>query len=104
MFIPVNENTPPPVEDEVYEQRDAEADKEKRKQEKVEREREGRLAKKKVQSVIDGWAKTFRGDTGKPYYWIGVVERVDGWLEQLPRRELCEAAKKARPKGKTQNQ
>ena len=99
MYIPISENAQTPAEEmEMNGQRDIRAEKEVRKQEKIERERESRLAKKRVQSVIDGWAKTFRGDTGKPYYWVGVVEREDGWLEKLPLRKLCEAAKRSRPK------
>ena len=99
MFIPVSESAQSLADkEEDHKHQDIEAEKEMRKQEKIERERQSRLAKKKVQSVVDGWAKTFRGDTGKPYHWVGVVERADGWLEQLPRRELCEAAKKSRPK------
>ena len=99
MYIPLAENEQPLAEEaEMDEQRIAQAKKEMRKEEKIERERQSRLAKKRVQSVVNGWAKTFRGDTGKPYYWVGTVWREDGWLEKLPRRKLCEAARKSRPK------
>ena len=101
MYIPLREDQSIGEERETIQQepgRNPETEKEARKQEKIVREREGRQARKKVKSVIDGWAKTFRGDTGKPYFWVGRVEREEGWLEKLPLRSLCEAAKKSRPK------
>lgn len=102
MYIPLHENElPTEQKGETVEQepdRNPESEKEARRQEKIAREREGRQAKKKVRSVIDGWTKTFRGDTGKPYFWVGRVEREEGWLEKLPLRSLCEAARKSRPK------
>lgn len=64
------------------------------------RAREMRVARKRVQETIKGWAKTFSGEGGKPYYLAGEIVREEGWLERLPKRELCEAAKKSRPKRK----
>lgn len=61
-------------------------------------EREYRDARKKVRATLEGWKSTFRGESGKNYFWVGKVKREKGWLEKLPRRELCEAAKKQRPK------
>ena len=56
-------------------------------------------AKAKVKEVIEGWAKMFRGDKGKKtYFYVGEVKREKGWLERLPKRELCDKAQKARPK------
>ncbi len=58
---------------------------------------EVRQAKKAVRDGIEGWAKVFRGDTGKPYRKVGEVKREEGWLDKVPVRELCEAAEKQRP-------
>ena len=101
MYIPLHENEPSAGEGNPIRQEpdsNSEPEKEARRQKKIARERESRQAKKKVRSVIDGWAKTFRGDTGKPYFWVGRVEREEGWLERLPLKSLCEAARKSRPK------
>ena len=100
MFIPLEVESSHHEREVKQEERQhpTEAEREARRETKLRREKEGRAAKKKVQAVVDGWAKTFRGETGKPYYWIGTIDRENGWLENLPRRELCEAAKKSRPK------
>ncbi|GME25084.1 Cytochrome P450 [Neofusicoccum parvum] len=60
--------------------------------------KERREARKKVADVIDGWARVFGGETGKDYVAVGKVVREEGWLEKLPRRELCQKAKDLRPK------
>ncbi|MBE7182427.1 MAG: hypothetical protein INR71_14690, partial [Terriglobus roseus] len=65
---------------------------------KVRREREYRLARKQVRSTLEGWEQLFRGDKNKPYFKVGEIVREPGWLEKLPRRELCEDARKQRPK------
>lgn len=65
---------------------------------KTRREREYRLARKQVHNTIAGWAQVFSGAKGKPYFKVGEIIREPGWLEKLPRRELCEAAAKQRPK------
>jgi predicted heme/steroid binding protein len=65
---------------------------------KVRKERDMRLAKKKIRDGIDGWARVFRGDTGRPYFWVGSIKREEGWLEKLPKRELCQLAASGRPK------
>jgi predicted heme/steroid binding protein len=65
---------------------------------KIKRERERRLAKKKVSGGIDQWAKVFRGETGRPYFYVGEITREEGWLEKLPKRKLCAAAEESRPK------
>ena len=59
---------------------------------KKRRERDFRLAKKKVADTIEGWATIFRGDGGKPYFKVGEVAREPGWLEKLPQRTLCRRA------------
>jgi hypothetical protein len=65
---------------------------------KVRRERDLRVARKHVHDGISGWARVFAGETGRPYFWVGTIKREPGWLEKLPRRELCELAAKGKPK------
>ena len=67
---------------------------------KKRREREYRVARKRVQDTIEGWATMFRGEGGKPYFKVGEVVREEGWEEKLPKRELCDRAMKQRPKRK----
>ncbi|KAI6911910.1 hypothetical protein KC318_g1655 [Hortaea werneckii] len=67
---------------------------------KSQREQALRQARKQVQATIDGWGKMFRGETGKGYFEVGKVVREEGWLEKLPRREICAQAERGRPKGK----
>lgn len=63
---------------------------------KTRRERDMRVAKQKVKEGLEGWEKLFNGVTGKNYFKVGEVVREKGWLEKLPRRELCETAKQKR--------
>jgi predicted heme/steroid binding protein len=66
---------------------------------KLRRERERRAARKQVKDTIDGWAKVFRGETGRPYFWIGEIKREKDWLDNLPPPpKLCQAAEDSRPK------
>lgn len=65
---------------------------------KVRRERETRLAKKRVRDTIEGWSRMFKGEGGKNYFEVGKVKREEGWLEKMPKRQLCEQAQKQRPK------
>jgi hypothetical protein len=82
MYIPLDSPTDPPLT---------------KGQLKVRRERENRVARKRVNDGIDGWAKVFKGETGRPYFQVGEIKREKGWLEKLPKRTLCEAAEKSRP-------
>ncbi|KAK5129474.1 hypothetical protein LTR08_003234 [Meristemomyces frigidus] len=66
--------------------------------EKTAREQTLRLARKEVRTTLEGWGKMFKGEGGKDYFEVGKVVREEGWLEKLPRRELCAAAQKGRPK------
>ncbi|KAF2266415.1 hypothetical protein CC78DRAFT_513484 [Lojkania enalia] len=59
--------------------------------------RELRQARKQVKEGLEHWHKVFRGDTGKPYFRVGEVVREKGWLDRLPRRELCAEAERGRP-------
>jgi hypothetical protein len=56
-----------------------------------------RLARKQVRDGLENWHKLFRGDKGKPYRRVGEVKREEGWVERLPKRELCRQAEKGRP-------
>jgi len=56
-----------------------------------------RQARKNMKDGLEHWHKLFRGDKGKPYFKVGQVKREKDWLKGLPKRELCEQAKKARP-------
>jgi predicted heme/steroid binding protein len=82
MYIPTDSPSDPPVT---------------KGQLKIRKERENRVARKRVHDGIDGWAKVFSGETGRPYFYVGEIKREEGWLEKLPKRELCEAAVKSRP-------
>lgn len=62
------------------------------------REQEVRKAKRQVKDTIAGWQELFRGEKGKDYFEVGTVLREEGWLEKLPKRDLCEPAEKGRPK------
>lgn len=65
---------------------------------KIRREQEFRKARKQVKATIEHWQAMFNGEKGKPYFKVGEIVREEGWLEKLPKRELCEAAKSQRPK------
>ncbi|CAD0111934.1 unnamed protein product [Aureobasidium uvarum] len=67
---------------------------------KKRRERDTRLAKKRVHDTIEGWSRMFKGQAGKNYFEVGKVKREEGWLERLPKRQLCEQAQKQRPQRK----
>lgn len=64
---------------------------------KLRRERELRVARRKVAESVEHWEKFF-GRKGGKYFELGRVRREEGWLERLPRRELCEGARKSRPR------
>jgi len=65
---------------------------------KIRREKDLRVARKRIKEGIEHWAEVFSGETGKPYFYVGQIKREKGWLEKLPKRELCQAAKDSRPK------
>ena len=56
-----------------------------------------RSARKQVREGLENWHKLFRGDKGKSYRRVGEVRRDEGWLEKMPKRELCGPAEKGRP-------
>lgn len=56
-----------------------------------------RQARKQMRDGLENWHMLFRGDKGKAYHKVGEVKREEGWLEKMPKRELCASAKKGRP-------
>lgn len=61
---------------------------------KVRRERDLRLAKKKVEEVVRGWEGLFDGGKGGKYFRVGrVVGGEEGWGERMG---LCEKAREGR--------
>jgi predicted heme/steroid binding protein len=65
---------------------------------KIRRERDMRMARKQIQATVGHWAEVFSGKTGRPYFWVGEIKREEGWLEDIPKRELCAPAREGRPK------
>lgn len=88
-----------PVEDAEGGTKKTESKEEKR-EGKLRREREVRVARKKVVETVEGWRKMFDGGKGGKYFWVGRVERGvgSGWEGWGKRRELCESARKGRPR------
>ena len=64
---------------------------------KIRRERDMRVAKRKIKETIDHWASVFKGETGRPYFLVGTVKRDKDWLEKSPQRPLCAQAEQGRP-------
>ena len=68
------------------------------------RKEEMRVARKKVKDALSHWVDFFA--KSDKYQRVGTVKREKGWLKELPRRDLCEAAQKTRkprkaPEGRT---
>jgi hypothetical protein len=99
MYMPID----PPAEDASKEGDAKEAPKKKEKKPLTRAEmknrhaQELRKARKSVKEGLEHWHTLFRGDKGKPYFKVGEVKREPGWLEKLPKRELCKEAEKSRP-------
>jgi len=79
---------------------DAPTEGEKRGQWKIRREQDKRDALRQVKEGIEQWAEVLRGDTGRPYFWVGIIKREDDWPNNLPLPTLCEPAQEARPTSK----
>lgn len=64
---------------------------------KLRRERERRVARKKIEEAVRGWEKLFNGGKGGKYFWVG---EVDFTGERLPEevQGLCEQALEGRPR------
>ncbi|KAG8528958.1 uncharacterized protein KY384_006647 [Bacidia gigantensis] len=65
---------------------------------KLLREKETRVARKKVYEAVEGWRKLFDGGKGGKYFWRGMVDRrvESGWEGWGAKKELCEKAKQGR--------
>ena len=74
--------------------------KEERREWKLRREREGRLARKKVEETVRGWERMFDGGKEGKYFRVGRVERGrgSGWEGWGEVKVLCEKARKGRPR------
>jgi len=74
--------------------------KEERRERKLRREREGRLAKRKVEETVRGWERMFDGGKDGKYFRVGRVNRGEGsgWEGWGELKELCEKAKEGRPR------
>ena len=74
--------------------------KEEKREWKLRREREGRLARKKVEETVMGWERMFDGGKGGKYFRVGRVDRGrgSGWEGWGEVKGLCEKARKGRPR------
>jgi len=74
--------------------------KEQKRERKLRKERETRLAKKKVEDTVRGWESMFNGGKEGRYFWVGWVDRGagSGWEGWGEARELCEKAREGRPR------
>lgn len=71
-----------------------------RRERKVRREREGRVARRKVGETVGGWEGLFDGGKGGMYFKVGRVERGvgSGWGGWGEVKELCQKARDGRPR------
>ena len=87
---------------ELSEEREEEIEltKEERRERKLRREREGRLARRKVEETVRGWERMFDGGKEGKYFRVGRVERGkgSGWEGWGEVKVLCEKARKGRPR------
>lgn len=69
-----------------------------RSERKVRREREGRVARRRVRETVEGWEGMFDGGMGGRYWWVGRVWRGkgSGWGGWGERKELCAKARERR--------
>ncbi|KAL8846573.1 MAG: hypothetical protein Q9221_008339 [Calogaya cf. arnoldii] len=62
---------------------------------KTRRERDLRVARRKVREAVEGWRGLFNGGKGGRYFWVGTVVGLEEGGEV---RGLCEAAREGRPR------
>ena len=74
--------------------------KEERRERKLRKERETRLAKKKVEETVRGWERMFDGGKDGRYFRVGRVDRGEGsgWEGWGEVKQLCEKAREGRPR------
>lgn len=93
MFVPVNE-----VE-EGEGGRVKEETREEKRERKLRRERDWRVARGQVSDAVRGWESMFDGGKGGKYFRVGRIKREKGWEEKEgPVRVLCQKAREQRPK------
>ena len=63
---------------------------------KTRRERDLRVAKKKMEDAVEGWRRLFDGGKGGKYFWVGRVVSVEE--EEGEVMGLCEGAREGRPR------
>lgn len=78
---------------------DGEFTREEKRERKLRKERERRLAKKQVEETVKGWERMFDGGKDGKYFKIGKVWRGEGsgWEGWGEVKELCEKARAGRP-------
>lgn len=67
---------------------------------KLRREREKRVARRKVEETVRGWERMFDGGKDGKYFRVGKVERGagSGWEGWGELKELCHKAREGRPR------
>lgn len=74
--------------------------KEERRKRKLQREREKRVARKKVEETVRGWERMFEGGKDGKYFRVGKVNRGpgSGWEGWGEVKQLCQKAREGRPR------
>ena len=82
-----------------------ELSKEEKRERKLRREREVRLARQQVRDTVMGWEKMFDGGKEGKYFRVGKVDRSpeSGWEGWGEKRELCKKAREGRPRRTAEN-
>ncbi|CAD6586958.1 MAG: hypothetical protein ASARMPRED_002894 [Alectoria sarmentosa] len=85
-----------PVDEEVG----GELTREERREKKLHRERDKRVARKKVEETVRGWERMFDGGKDGKYFKVGKVNRRpgSGWEGWGEVKELCAKAREGRPR------
>ena len=65
---------------------------------KMRRERDLRVARRKVEEAVEGWRRLFDGGKGGRYFWVGRVVRGEEEEGMGEVRALCRAAREGRPR------
>lgn len=84
----------------VEEEAGGDLTKEGRRERKLRREREKRMARKKVEETVKGWERMFDGGKDGKYFRVGKVYRGldSGWEGWGDVKELCQKAREGRPR------
>ena len=84
----------------VEEEAGGEPPKGERRERKLKREREKRVASKRVEETVRGWERLFDGGKDGKYFRVGKVDRGpdSGWEGWGDVKELCQKAREGRPR------